>query len=322
MIRISYDTSIKHLYRFGLQKTIPKELREQIPKSNIHRWKNEKDTKYLGCQLNEFAKQELELLTAFANAKRAKQIFRASIRISKTLQSIVDVKTIGEAFRSQKEKIVNLSHRVEDIFSVNQFIKIIGISRATFQNWKREIHAKCDNSFLFLCNQRFPLQASRSEVVTIKKMLTDPQLLYWPIASISAFCRREEILFLSDSSWYKYARLLGIKRTKPNSRRKKNKIGIRTSAPNQKWHADVSVFKIDNVKHYIYLVADNYSRRILSWKVSDKLNASIRIQTIRDAYQKATLIDSDLNIDLIVDGGSENNNSTMDNFIQASEGEF
>ncbi|MEY5133141.1 MAG: hypothetical protein RLZZ198_1145 [Bacteroidota bacterium] len=150
-------------------------------------------------------------------------------------------------------------------------------------------------------------------------MLTDPELPFWPIASISAFCRREDVLFLSDSTWYKYAKFLGVNRPKSNSRRKKTKKGIRATAPNQKWHADVSVFKIYNVKHYIYLVADNFSRRILSWKVSDKLIASIRVQTIREAYQNASLMESELNVDLIVDGGSENNNSVMDDFIEDSK---
>jgi putative transposase len=319
MTRNTYDTSIKHLYRFGLHKSIPEDLRKMIPKTNINRWKNEKESKYIGFHLNEIAKEELDVLKAFSDAKRAKQIFRASIRITKTLQSILNTREIERVICSKKEKIVNLAYQVKDTFSINEFIKIIGISRSTFQNWQREIHAKCDNSFIFLCNQRFPLQASRLEIITLKKMLTSSEYKFWPIASIAAFCRREKILFLSDASWYKYGKLLGITRPKPESRRKKKKTGVRATAPNEKWHADASVFKIGNVKHYIYLVADNFSRRILSWRVSHQLNAAIRVQTIREAYQKATLMDTDLNVDLIVDGGSENNNSTMDNFIKASE---
>ena len=151
-------------------------------------------------------------------------------------------------------------------------------------------------------------------------MLTNPELIYWPINSIAAYCRRERKLFLSDASWYKYAKLLGIKRPWPESRRKKNKTGIRAIHPNQYWHADVSVFKINNVKHYIYLVSDNFSRRILSWKVSNKLSATLRVQTVREAHQEALHHNLNLDVNLIVDGGSENNNHLMDQFIR--EGKF
>jgi hypothetical protein len=50
-----------------------------IPRTNINRWKNEKESKYIGFQLNEIAKEELEVSKAFSKVKRAKQIFRASI---------------------------------------------------------------------------------------------------------------------------------------------------------------------------------------------------------------------------------------------------
>lgn len=198
-------------------------------------------------------------------------------------------------------------------------MNLIGISRSTLQNWKREVHVQCDSSFLFMCNQRFPLQASRMEVLKIKQFLTDKAYQFWPVASIAAFCRRGAIVFLCDSSWYKYAKLLGIQRPKPSSRRKKNSTGIRATKPNDIWHADVSVHKINNTKHCIYLVVDNFPRRILARKVSKQLNALLRVQTIQLAYKKALTIEQTLNVSLIVDGGSENNNSTIDGFIQDSK---
>jgi len=81
----------------------------------------------------------------------------------------------------------------------------------------------------------------------------------------------------------------------------------------------VSVFKIAGIKYYIYLLSDNFSRNILSWKVSEKLSASIRVQTIREAYAIASENSSDLNVDLIVDGGSENNNEAMNSFIEEDQ---
>ncbi len=37
--RTSYDTSVKHLYRKGLETAIPLQFRNQIPRTNTHRWR-------------------------------------------------------------------------------------------------------------------------------------------------------------------------------------------------------------------------------------------------------------------------------------------
>jgi len=37
--KTSYDTSIKHLYREGLEELIAPSIRKNIPRSTIHRWR-------------------------------------------------------------------------------------------------------------------------------------------------------------------------------------------------------------------------------------------------------------------------------------------
>jgi putative transposase len=117
------------------------------------------------------------------------------------------------------------------------------------------------------------------------------------------------------NTWYKYARLLGIQRNRPKFDKRKT-LGIRASLPNEYWHADVTIYELaTGVKVYIYLLMDNFSRRVLSWRASDKLTASIRLDTIREAL---SLIPEPQNINLLVDGGSENNNETVDAFLSPS----
>lgn len=73
-IRTSYDTSVKHLYRKGLEEAIPLSLRKTIPRNTIHRWRNEKDDKYLGCELNKSANSEMEMLKEFIKSRNAKVV--------------------------------------------------------------------------------------------------------------------------------------------------------------------------------------------------------------------------------------------------------
>jgi transposase InsO family protein len=84
---------------------------------------------------------------------------------------------------------------------------------------------------------------------------------------------------------------------------------------------DITIVRtLDGVKNYVYLIVDNYSRLILNWKVSDKCNGIIRTETIREAIQQefGTDLTPTPSIDLIVDGGTENNNSTVVEFIKKS----
>lgn len=48
---------------------IPMSLRKKIPRNNIHRWQNEDEDKYEGCDLNDLVKSEIGLLKEFVRLK-------------------------------------------------------------------------------------------------------------------------------------------------------------------------------------------------------------------------------------------------------------
>lgn len=96
---------------------------------------------------------------------------------------------------------------------------------------------------------------------------------------------------------------------------------IIASKVNEIWHADITVFKtLDGVRHYIYTVMDNYSRFIHAWRIETVVSAEIRLDTIKEAVQNAFAgtvpIDQ---IQLITDGGPENDNITLKEFMTANQ---
>ena len=108
--------------------------------------------------------------------------------------------------------------------------------------------------------------------------------------------------------------MIGI--AKRVQRKCRKKVSFRATSPNQAWHADVTVIRtLDGIKHYCYLVVDNFSRKILAWRVSRELSANIRVATLREAAQPLLEAQHRGDLDLIVDGGSENNNSVFTAFI-------
>jgi hypothetical protein len=71
--RILWDTNVKHYIRNGLYNNLPIAIRTQIPKTNKHRWKNEKDDKYIGCEVANFITEELELIKRAGESRNPKK---------------------------------------------------------------------------------------------------------------------------------------------------------------------------------------------------------------------------------------------------------
>jgi putative transposase len=300
--RASYHTHIKSLARQGL---LPEELVAKIPRTNLHRWRNEHANKYHTCGLPHAP--EHETVASNIEVKKAKRQFTAYVRIVKLLTSIAH--SLPGFHRSVKEhqvQLVQLIMRVKSVIGLKRALSFFHISVPTFKQWSLQSMTACFQSSLGFCNRIYHNQLTRAEVSKIKEMLTSPLFQYWPISSVAYHALRNNILSLSLNTWYKYANKLGIVRARPHSRRKKNEESVRATAPNQIWHADITIFiTADLVKHYIYLVVDNFSRKILAWKIASAVKAEIRRETLLDALQKENVRDPA--VLLITDGGPENN---------------
>jgi putative transposase len=78
---------------------------------------------------------------------------------------------------------------------------------------------------------------------------------------------------------------------------------------------DATVLSLqDGTKAYLQLILDNFSRRIIACQVEPSPSALHSEQLLRSAFASIADTASD-NIDLIVDGGSENNNRIVEAFL-------
>jgi len=73
-----------------------------------------------------------------------------------------------------------------------------------------------------------------------------------------------------------------------------------------------------NSKLALGFALDNFSRFILNFQVSEKVSAEIRMQSIKQAYEQYIMVPGE-EVRLIVDGGVENNNNTVDDYISSEE---
>ncbi len=312
--RHRYHTGIKLACKMNL---LPPDTVSKIPKSTLHRFRYSDYSDLFGIELagklesNELIIKELLLCrSALAAAK-------GIIRIKNT---IIKIRESALSGIQRMKEIVSVINDIRDSIGLDSACEHFSISRSTFHSWNFQVKHYCFDSFFGKCVKRWPNQLSLSSIEKIKVLCEGDMFRGWPLVSIAHYARRTGLLNISIHTWYKYAKLIGIS-TKPPRCLKKHRNGIRALYPNQFWHADVTVFRtLDNTKAYIYLVVDNFSRAILSWRVSLKLSAETRLDTIREAYERyisSDINDSSPDVQLIVDGGSENNNSVVVEYINS-----
>jgi len=65
--------------------------------------------------------------------------------------------------------------------------------------------------------------------------------------------------------------------------------GLRTSAPDEIWHIDTTVIRLlDGTRAYLHAVIDNFSRRILAWRVADTFGPVNSVAVLLEASRGAT----------------------------------
>jgi len=137
-----------------------------------------------------------------------------------------------------------------------------------------------------------------------------------PTGTLAVLAQRLGRVFASPTTWYRLVRTHHWRRPRRRVHPDKPKIGIRASRPNEIWHVDTSVIRLlDGTRTYLHALIDNFSRRILSWSVSDKFDVTNAVD-ILDAATKEVESGTEPPT-LLVDGGCENHNPGVDDLIES-----
>lgn len=299
--------------------TLPAEYASQLHKSQLSRYKNHlNEETYFGKDLSDIEKRVIDQLRQLNENIFDKKILNGYLKLVTVFRkAFSSSKQYHSTLKKYHEKFVDVIQTYKDVIPIARFAQALKISDSTLRNWIRDVRVKCSNTITNLCRKEHPNQLLSTEVDVMRILLAAEDKAYWPLVSVYYFAINNNMVSMGLSTWYKYVGLLGINRPKPKSIKHHGK-SIVALFPNHYWHADVTQFRtLDGMLHYIYLVVDNYSKKILSWRVDTKLCKNIRLDTFKESIKMAmdSFIKFDV-INLIVDGGSENNNTTVDDFIK------
>jgi putative transposase len=218
-----------------------------------------------------------------------------------------------------REWLTDQVQRLSTVMSKTTAIRLTGLSQSAFSYSLSQVKNRCGVSPLLLCRKRHPHQLSVSEVNTIRQLFIDPKMACWPALSIFHFARRNKLLLINQSTFYKYLKVLGISKMK--TWKLKAKSGIRADRPNQFLHVDTTFWKLPKgQKTATVFVSDNFSRHILGHCSAlshgfKNVKAALQqtVATIRKHYP------DQLRTHLIVDGGGENNALEIEDFVSSAQ---
>lgn len=314
--RISWDTSVKHYIRNGLYENLPNTLKAKIPKTNKHRWAREEDNKYEGCEIASFIKEELELIKRTGESRNAKKVMEAYFKLSDIYNEITgSIKGVMKQVALQKEKIVNAIEKTKEFIPVETAVKVFNISRTTYHNYKTLVINKCDASYFSWCVKQYPHQLLKQEIFQIKNYMENKAYSHWSKSSVYLLALRNKQISFGLTNFYKYAKLLGYGKSR-HLQPKVKYSSLTSYKPNEIWCADVTILKTaDDKKHYIHFLMDHYSKMILGYSVENSSSPKAIKNLLQEAYLKHK---SKEGITLVTDGGVENVNNTVQEFLSTT----
>jgi transposase InsO family protein len=190
-------------------------------------------------------------------------------------------------------------------------LRILRLSPARYHAWQRAERA-CQLDDRSSCPRTSPAQLTPTEVATIKDLVTDDQYRHMPVSTLARCAQRAGTVFASATTWGRLVRERGWRRPRRRVHPPKPTIGVRATRPNEYWHVDVTVIRLlTGVKVYLHAVIDNFSRRILAWRVADRLDPTTTCAVLLEAAKDLGGVPT-----VVADSGSENVNGDVDALVQ------
>ena len=122
------------------------------------------------------------------------------------------------------------------------------------------------------------------------------------------------MVFTSPTTCHRLVRAQEWRRPRQRIHPAKPKVGIRATRPNEIWHVDTTPIRLlDGSKAYLHTVSDNFSRRVLAWRVHESFVPAVSAELLVEAARGI----SDDTPQVLVDGGVENYNTAVDKLVES-----
>jgi putative transposase len=306
-----YDHRLRHLVQRTGDVTVATDL--GVPRSTARGWRVAAPTVVVSLDVADLTESELrqEVLTL----RRRVEKLAALLRLALALLRTSGFSLIGERLPDgrAKRRILRAVDRAREYLPLRAVLRFLRVSPSRFHTWRRRQRA-CTLDDQSSCPRTAPYRLTPPEVRAIEDMVTSPEYRHVPTGTLAVLAERLGTVCASPSTWYRLVRKYGWRRPRLRVHPAKPKIGLRTTRADEMWHIDTTVIRLlDGTRAYLHAVIDNFSRRILAWRVVDTFAPVNSVAVLLDASRGAT--SSDTTPVVLADAGVENVNAQVDALI-------
>ena len=215
--------------------------------------------------------------------------------------------------RTTRARLLRAAGRARKVLPTSAVLKILGISSSRYTAWVRAEQG-CDLDDRATCPRSTPTQLTPDEVRAIQAMVTSDGYRHVPTGRLAVLAQRMGKVFASPSTWCRLVRDREWGRPRHREHPASPKVGVRAKAPDEIWHIDTSAVRlVDGRKVWLHAVIDNFSRRILAWRVAERFEIANTVAVLKEAVGNAVSRDAPPTV--MADGGVENFNGEVDALV-------
>ena len=306
-----YDHRLRNLVQCTGDVTVATDL--GVPRSTARGWRGAAPTVVVCLDVADVT--EPELRQEVLKLRRRVQKLAALLRLALALLRTSGFSLTGERLPDghAKMRILRAVDRAHQYLPLRAVLRFLRVSPSRFHAWRRRQSA-CALDDQSSCPRTSPYRLTPPEIRAIEDMVTSPDYRHVPTGTLAVLAQRLGKVWASPSTWYRLVRKYGWRRPRLRVHPAKPKIGLRTTRADEMWHIDTTVIRLlDGTRAYLHAVIDNFSRRILAWRVADTFAPVNSVAVLLDASRGAT--SSDTTPVVLADAGVENVNAGVDALI-------
>src|SRR5262245_6235799 len=306
-----YDHRLRDLVQRTGDITIAMNL--GVPRSTARGWLRNAPKVVVSPDVTNLTTSELqqEVLELRRRVKKLTALLRLALALLRTSGFTLMHERLPDG--RAKVRILRAVDRARPFVPLRALLRFLRLSPSRFHVWRRLQHA-CALDDQSSCPHTSPHRFTPAEIRTIKDMVTAVEYRHVPTGTLAVLAQRLGKVWASPSTWYSLVRKFGWRRPRLRVHSAKPKVGVRTTRPNEMWHIDTTVIRLlDGTRAYLHAVIDNFSRRILAWRVAETFAPVNSVAVLVEAGRGAT--PSETTPVVLADAGVENVNAYVDELI-------
>ena len=307
-----YDHRLRDLVRRTGDLTVATDL--GVPRSTARGWLRAAPTVVVSLDVADLT--EPELRQEILRLRRRVEKLAALLRLALALLQASGFSLSGERLPAgqAKRRILRAVDQARACLPLRAVLRFLGLSPSRFHAWCRRLNP-CALDDQLSCPRTSPHRLTCAEVQAIGNMVTSPEYRHVPTSTLAVLAQRLGTVSASPSTWCRLVRTYGWRRPRLRVHPAKPKVGLRTTRADEMWHIDTTVIRLlDGTRAYLHAVIDNFSRRILAWRVADTFAPVNSVAVLLAATQGATRSQSAPVV--LADAGVENVNAQVDALIE------